>query len=232
MKMLKSFGCSFIFGTDLTDSTDRYASCLTWPAHLANHLGYEYGCYARAGIGNFQILQQVLNQICFTNNDFFVVAWTWADRFDYGHDAESSKTLLDYPLKTIRPTDNTKLAQTYYKNLQSDYQDKLNTLIYIKTAVDVLQQKNIPFIMTFMDNFLLESTWQHDRLAISYLQEQVAPYLTTFNGMNLLDWSRKNGFEESKLWHPLESAHVAAADYMIKIFDIQKTSDPIQPARV
>jgi hypothetical protein len=229
MRMLKSFGCSFIFGSDLTDSTDQIASSLTWPAHLANHLGYEYGCYARGGTGNFQILQQILNQLCFTNNDFFVVGWTWSDRFDYGPDLNFGQTVSSCKLKTLRPTSKTKLAQIYYKNLQSEYQDKLQTLIYIKTAIDVLHQKNIPFVMTFMDDFLLESKWQSDQLAIRYLQEQVAPHLTTFNGLNFYKWSQQNNFPISDAWHPLEQAHQAAADYMIKIFDKQKTNDPVRP---
>ena len=76
--MLKSFGCSFIFGTDLSDSTNLKASYSTWPAHMAKHLGYQYGCLAKGGIGNFQILQRVLDHINFTNNDLFVIAWTWA----------------------------------------------------------------------------------------------------------------------------------------------------------
>jgi hypothetical protein len=78
--------------------------------------------------------------------------------------------------------------------------------------------------MTFMDDFLLECKWDSDRLGISYLQEQVAPYLTTFDGNNFLNWSRKNKFPESNLWHPLEEAHVAAGEYMFKVFDTQNTS--------
>jgi hypothetical protein len=41
---LKSFGCSFIFGSELSDDgrNGLYAtgSRLTWPAHVAQHLGY------------------------------------------------------------------------------------------------------------------------------------------------------------------------------------------------
>ena len=43
---VKSFGCSFIFGSELSD--DGYGgpyatpSQLTWPAHLARHLGHGY----------------------------------------------------------------------------------------------------------------------------------------------------------------------------------------------
>ena len=64
---LKSFGCSFIFGSDLADDgrDGPYAtpSQLTWPALLAQHLGRDYQCYARPGSGNLQILNTILNQI-------------------------------------------------------------------------------------------------------------------------------------------------------------------------
>jgi hypothetical protein len=138
-----------------------------------------------------------------------------SDRFDYGPELFIRNDLPIYSLKTIRPTDDTDLAKIYYKELHSEYQDKLTTLIYIKTAIDALQQKNIPFIMTFMDDFLLECNWAGDRLGISYLQEQISPHLNTFEGNNFLEWSRKNGFSESNQWHPLEEAHVAASEYMI-----------------
>ena len=60
---LKSFGCSFIFGSELAydgrDSPYATPSQLTWPAHLAQHLNYNYQCYARPGAGNLQILEQI-----------------------------------------------------------------------------------------------------------------------------------------------------------------------------
>ena len=53
---IKSFGCSFIFGSELSDDGkhELYAigSRLTWPAILANHLGYNYNTYSRPGMTN------------------------------------------------------------------------------------------------------------------------------------------------------------------------------------
>ena len=62
---LKSFGCSFIFGSDLADGgVDGYhtASNFTWPALLAQRFGLDYTCYAHPGTGNLRILEQVLKQ--------------------------------------------------------------------------------------------------------------------------------------------------------------------------
>ena len=64
---LKSFGCSFIFGSELSDDgrTGPYAtgSCLTWPALLAKEFGYGYHTYARPGSGNLQIAERALYMV-------------------------------------------------------------------------------------------------------------------------------------------------------------------------
>ena len=63
---LKSFGCSFIYGTDLADDGRGFIAAtpsrLTWPALLAQNLDYSYECYARPGCGNLRILEKILNQ--------------------------------------------------------------------------------------------------------------------------------------------------------------------------
>lgn len=48
---LKSFGCSFIFGLELSDigAKSKKYSQLTWPAIIAQRQGLEYECYARPG---------------------------------------------------------------------------------------------------------------------------------------------------------------------------------------
>jgi hypothetical protein len=212
---LKSFGCSFIFGSELADDGRNgpyaTASQLTWPAHLARALGRNYECYARAGSGNLQIMEQVLQQATNSNSeDFFVVGWTWIDRFDYYDVADTRR---QRPWKTIMPIDTTNIAQTYYKYLHSEYRDKLTNLVYVKTAIDALKQRHIPFVMTYMDRLLFDQQW-HVSSATTQLQQQIINDMTTFEGGNFLDWSRHNKYPVSDLWHPLEQAHEAAAAYM------------------
>ena len=130
---LKSFGCSFIFGSELRDD-GLYAtpSNLTWPAHLADHLTCNYECYARPGAGNLQILEQVLNQSAINNDtDLFVIGWTWIDRFDY-YDADYNPKVKRNPWNTIMPIDESAIAKVYYKELHSEYQDKYTCLSYNK----------------------------------------------------------------------------------------------------
>jgi hypothetical protein len=223
---LKSFGCSFIYGTDLVDDGRGYfipnpdgtftprASQLTWPALLAQHLAYDYECYASPGSGNLQIADQVLNQI--DNNTFYIISWSWIDRFDYT-DSDTNKW------QTIMPVDNNSTAQVYYRDIHSQFRDKLTTLMNIKIVIDTLKQHNCPFIMTYMDELIFETEW-HTNRAIKDLQDYVCPHMTTFNGKTFLEWSRKNNYPESTHWHPLEVAHSAAKDYMIKVFDTKNTN--------
>jgi hypothetical protein len=232
---LKSFGCSFIFGTDLADDRQDLPytiySNLTWPAHLAQHLGRTYDCFARPGSGNLQILEKIINQVPASSSaDLFVIGWTWIDRFDYYNSNYDPKTKRP-PWSTIMPVDTTDLAKVYYRDLHSEYRDKFTCLSYIKLAIDTLNQKNIPFIMTYMDELLFDQRW-HVTPAVTILQDFIRPYMTTFDGQTFLDWSRANGYPESSTWHPLEQAHQTAGDLMFNSFDTQKTIDLTLQARV
>ena len=216
---LKSFGCSFIFGSELADDGSNglrtIPSNFTWPALTAKNFNLNYTCYARPGAGNLQILEQVLNQSATNSQDLFVIGWTWIDRFDY-----YTATPEISPWRTIMPIDTDNLAMVYYRDLHSEYRDKFTCLSYIKLTIDTLTQKNIPFIMTYMDELLFDQQW-HVTPAVIDLQNYIKHYMTTFEGKSFLDWSRNNGYPETAAWHPLEEAHTAAADYMIKVFDKQ-----------
>ena len=66
---------------------DPQPSRSTWPALLAQHLGFEYECWAQPGCGNLMVAEQVIHHLSLPNNDtqpaVFVINWTYSDRFDY-----------------------------------------------------------------------------------------------------------------------------------------------------
>ncbi len=203
---LKSFGCSFTYGSDLSDCDlpDWGASQQTWPALLAKSYDLEYECYAYPGIGNLQIYQTVLDQIRLKDSNYFIINWTWADRFDFIH-----------PLKeiwhTLRPDGDSPEHRLYYKYFYNQYHTMLTNLSYIKITIDILKSRNIQFIMTLMDTTLfdeIDPTWQDPR-SISLLQKEIKPYVTYFDNATFLNWSKKKGFPISKTLHPLEEAHQA-----------------------
>jgi hypothetical protein len=227
---LKSFGCSLIFGSELADDGRDLpvptASKYTWPAHLSRHLGYEYECYARPGAGNLQIAERVLSHSATNDPGLFIIGWTYIDRFDYTNSVISNHPIASkwQNWRTITPTDSDDLAKTYYTGLHTEYRDKLTTLMAMKLVIDTLTQKNIPFLMTYMDDLTFDDQW-NTTPAITDLQNFVKPYLTTFENKNFLEWSRHYGYPEGNSNHPLEQAHQAAGDYIINIFDKQSTID-------
>jgi hypothetical protein len=204
---LKSFGCSFIFGSDLADCTGWQCSQKTWPALIAKKTGLDYECHARPGQGNFKIYCDILahsdqNSVCMIN-------WTWIDRLDYVDHSESWQTL--------RPADENNLQTFYYRNMHSQIVDMISNASYIAMAAQHLDEQQIPYVMTYMDGLLFETVdpgW-HNPKYIEPLQSRLRPVLENFSGANFLDWSKQNNFPISQAWHPLEAAHSAAADYWL-----------------
>jgi len=228
---LKSFGCSFIYGSELRDEitvdlTKRQPpkhSLSTWPAHLARHLNYDYLCYARPGAGNLQIAERALTHLATNEYSLYVISWSFIDRFDYLNPNLPNKWATS-PWWTLMPIDTDKVAKTYYQNLHSETRDKLTTLMSIKLVIDTLKQKNCPFIMTYMDDLMFDKKW-NTTPAITDLQDYVQPHMTTFDELTFQQWAKKNGYPITSIGHPLEAAHAAAGELMIKVFDKQNTVD-------
>jgi hypothetical protein len=216
---VKSFGCSFIYGSDLADDGNGLyiapPSKLSWPSLVAQNMNLPYECYAYPSSGNLRILEQLLSQAAHNDPALFIIGWTWIDRFDY---IDELAQCSSHPWKTVLPGSSTIEASTYFKNFHTQFRDKLVALSYIKLAIDTLKQKNYPFIMTYMDDLIFETNW-HCNPAITDMQDYVRPYLSNFDGMSMLDWSRKYGYKISEAWHPLEEAQAGAAKIVINNLD-------------
>lgn len=198
IRTIKSFGCSFLDGTDLNCPSN------TWPALIAKDLGLEHVNYAQAGIGNLQILERVLSDS--DPSSINVISWTWIDRFDFCSGATEK-------WETLRPSLDHPLADTYYRKFHGQYKDMLSILIYIQNAINHLKKNHCPFMMTTMDTLIFEKiqpTW-HDSRAVDLLQHSIRPYIVFFEGKTFLEWSREKEHDISDKWHPLDSAHSAAS---------------------
>jgi len=213
MKTLKSFGCSFIYGSDLSDDISKFDaskfSHLTWPALISKKLNLNYECYAQPGSGNFKIYCNILAKSYKNDGSIYLINWSWIDRFDY---VDSN----DY-WQTLRPSELSSLEKFYYRNLHSQLADMISNASYIVSAAEHLKSLNCPYIMTYMDYNLLEPidpNW-HDPRYLEVLQEKLSKLLNNFDGRNFLDWCVKNNYQISSNWHPLENAHAAAAEYWL-----------------
>lgn len=216
---LKSFGCSFIFGTDLSDDNRHgawaTASKLTWPALIAQQLGLDYQCNAKGGAGNLQIMDRVLTHAAMDSSDVFIIGWTWIDRFDYSDPLgwqHSGRSGNDWC--TLSPITTGDVAKVYYRDLHSEYRDKITSLAAINTVIDVLERNRQKFAMTCMD-YLMFDDRHHSSPGMHLLQQRIRPYMWDFQGQSFLDWSRSQGFEISDTLHPLEPAHAAGAALML-----------------
>lgn len=221
MHKISSFGCSLTFGTELADDGCHLemptASNLTWPALVAQRLGWHYKCYATGGIGNLCIMDRVLKHSYYNPKDVFVINWTFIDRFDYSDPAgvHFDRGLRDW--STARPSESDQVSEWYYRQVHSEYRDKLTALIYIKTTIDYLKARNISFVMTAIDDLLWCTKW-HAPAHVTELQDHVRPHVKDFQGRNFLDWARLQGFEITAAGHPLEAAHAAAAELFLPKF--------------
>jgi hypothetical protein len=204
---LKSFGCSFTYGSDLGDCDIPIfgPSQCTWTSLLAQENNLTYECYACPGIGNLQIMHEVLTQASLNDPGVYIVNWTWVDRFDF-LDPVTEQWV------TLRPDGDTAHHRLYYKYFYNQYHTMLTNACYIKTTADILNSRGIKFIMTLMDTTLfneVDPNWQDPR-SISLLQKEIKPYITWFDNQTFLNWTKQKGFPISETLHPLEDAHQAA----------------------
>lgn len=204
--ILGAFGDSFLFGNDLKDCIGNTASSCTWPALISKKLNMQYKCHAKPGIGNRQIINSLLDTI--GNYDFYIINWTWIDRYDY-------VDIVSNTWNTTRPVlDNKKIDKFYYKHLHSELHDKQNTLGIVYQAISLLEAHNCKYLMTYMDSLILDEKW-HCPPNVKLLQEKVKNKLDSIEGMTFLDYARTNNLPISDRWHPLEDAHQAAAEYWL-----------------
>ena len=215
---LKSFGCSFIWGSELPDEVPgKNSSLLSWPAVLANKIGYKYECLARPGVGNFFIANQILTQIQTLNQpSLFVINWTWIDRFDYvgSQNDQDWRCIAPSQWEAIRPGDDSPEAIHYYKTIHSQFRDKLQSLILIYTCVQELDRRGIPYINCMMDPLIYENEFHHTP-AMKLMQDYLAPRTTWFDGKNFLDWAKGHHYKTSPNWHLLQEGNAAVADYLV-----------------
>jgi hypothetical protein len=212
MTKLKSFGCSFIYGSELA-GTDPYSmvdpSLLTWPALVAKQLDLQYCCFAKPGQGNLKIYTDILANSYQDDDSLYVINWTWIDRFDYVNPQEQWKTL--------RPSESDAVEKFYYRNLHSQITDMILSASLIVSAAEHLNSLGCSFVMTYMDYNLfttIEPTWHNPRY-VEILQQKLNKILVNFDGLNFLDWSKKYNYTISHNGHPMEQAHLAAADYWL-----------------
>lgn len=217
---LKSFGCSFVYGSDLPDCQHREGadhpppSAMTWPSLLAKMLRYDHECYAWPGTGNLRILERVLSQVNDPDPSIYLINWTWIDRMDYVDD--DVHPWQAWAWQSVMPGDQGHFGKLYFKNYHAQIKDQVNSLILIHQAISELQRRSLPFVMTYMDELIIEKFYPSNH-GLAQMRDHVMQYLVSFQGQNFLQWSESLGYEISDKAHPLQQAHQSAAEYMLPV---------------
>ena len=92
---------------------------------------------------------------------------------------------------TLRPSVDDRIAKIYFRHLHSQIRDMITSVYAVNTAIDFLRERQIDFVMTYMDNLILEPidpNW-HDPRYISVMQNKIKNFMIDFVGINFLDWS-------------------------------------------
>ena len=215
-------GDSFTRGDELADCTADVSdfSQTTWPALIAKSLNIDYDAVAIGGRGNQWI--SFVSSTDIKQDNVLIVNWTWFERFDYINNTSDMWT-------STHPRHEDNLNHYFYKNLDSDIWNLHRNLQQIHSTIHLLKQNNIKFIMTCLDpsykskinnirtnNFSKLPSRRSWTQSINRLHDQVLPYIVEFEGHTFLEWSHFNNFKCGPNGHPLEDAHAAAADYIIK----------------
>jgi len=192
-------------------------SNFTWPALLAKELGYIYSCHAQGGIGNMAISYNVLKRYAtshFKNRNFYVINWTWIERFDYMNTDLDNKGNI---WETIHATHQNKLSHFFYKHIDNQVWNLLRNLQIIHSTIEFLKDHDCDFFMTCLDDNLLGKNYAMQFTdAISTLQSCIRPYINTIENKNFYSWSVEKTFPMGPNGHPLEQAHAHAAEYWLK----------------
>jgi len=212
-KKVVAFGDSFTRGDELADCpsqipNDPYqplqSSNSTWPALIAQGLGTMYECIAFGGAGNHRISFQVCKELQDKDlsNCLIIINWSYFERFDY-FDLDANNWVATHPQY------DDKLNHYFYKHIDSELWNVHRNLQQIHSTIALLQSNNVDFIMTCIDPMLY---LKHPDVA--KLQNQTNHYIINFWGYTFLEWSKQKGFPIGPGGHPLEKAHIEAANYI------------------
>lgn len=217
---IRSFGCSFIFGNDLHDDGRdgpwATPSNHTWPALIAKKLGADYICNARGGSGNTHIADKAMMRAAQKwPDEIFIIQWSYIDRFDWIHTVDHNRHHeLNDGWRSVLPGSENAEAEAFYKLFHTQLFDQYRSLIQATATVAMLQKLGQKFIMCYVDPLMFERRFPLP-LTLETLQNHLWPHMLDFEGENFVHWSRRKGFAISKIGHPLEEAHAAAAELML-----------------
>lgn len=221
MITIAGFGDSFIYGSELPDNNDGTLG--SWPSLISQKINCCYECYAKPGVGNEQIAQQVYSYI--NNNPIdqtvFVINWTWLGRWDIhltpaNHWVTLGPTCVPQKLQpSLTQQQASQVIDQFQGPLNSLLGHKYRSLQAIHGVHSLLNKLGAATIISNMDKEIFNRQW-HVTPFINLLQNELEKDMLYFEGKNFLDWSRDRGYKITPAWHPLVDAHNAASELWLE----------------
>ena len=137
-KKIIAGGCSFTYGSELSDASHGKMSVKSWAPLLINSNNHQYFCTARPGYGNSSIARRVFSAVASMEEvGGVVVMWSFLSRYDWA--MPRHKALEDTRWATISPWDTNTGDEEAYRALQgSEAQQeewKINKELFRDTGV-------------------------------------------------------------------------------------------------
>jgi len=157
MKLLAA-GCSFVYGNELADFNENgRPSRHTFPALLAQDLNLRYQCVAIPGTGSDSHVRTVVENFDH-DTDFVVVAWSYADRFEFHYNQVGWLPLIECQEKTR--SDFNELVKHFHTVKSSEY-TWLNYIKNIWFLQTWLQAKKVNYVFCAIDPFFVKDICQN-----------------------------------------------------------------------
>lgn len=234
-------GDSFVWGNELADGNDDY-SVNTFPALIADRMSLEYHCAAQPGASN-NTIRRLTMDACEQNTDieFVLVSWTFVGRYEFKFDESweqiNSWSILDTTdkIKEYFNSDNPIIFDWHVKKLKKDkklgihqfakifyhyvgsfeYWELYHTLCEMVMLGQYLKLKNIPYLFTTADHSIsMVDHFPNDQTLKTLLKQMDWSRWASFPvNLGFYDWAKQNNFPIGTT-HPLEPAHIAAADIL------------------
>ena len=205
--LLCTLGDSFTFGEELDDPATQ-----SWPALVAEHLGYQLCNRGSPGVGNSYIVKTAIKEIPKSKPDLVIVAWTSCGRMEVAD---------RYSVYDIWPGCNRRFEKPYphrdtlmkyitsYNNELHQYRSWLRSVVLLQDFFK-LRQVNYRFVNTF-DNQELNK--KYAKCSNEYIDLIDTEKFIGWPNTGIMEWTY--GCPVGPRYHPLESGHRIIANQII-----------------
>jgi hypothetical protein len=207
--LLYTLGDSFTYGEELPDPATQ-----SWPALLANKLGYDLRNRGRPGCGNNYMIKTAIKEVPVIKPDLVIVSWTSCGRMEFADRCSVYDIWPGSDRKFERPSPHRRTLEKYittYNNEQHQYRSWLRSVILLQ---DFFKLRNI--------NYRFINTFNNQQLSYKYLTNSKV-YSDLIDTQQFLGWPYSgivewaSGCPVGPRHHPLESGHVCIANAIAKL---------------